>query len=108
MKNCKHCSESFEPKRTTQLVCSAKCAYLYAIELQKKKFIKKANKEKKDYYKANKSQKQKVNEARVIFQRWIRERDKYHSCISCGILVASKWDAGHYLKAEKFTGLIFN
>lgn len=55
-----------------------------------------------------KTRSQKVNEARKEFQKYIRERDKDQPCISCGTMQASKWDAGHYLKAELYTGLIFN
>ena len=50
----------------------------------------------------------KINKARKAFQSYIRERDKGKPCISCGTTTATKWDAGHYLKAELYTGLIFN
>ena len=50
----------------------------------------------------------KINKARKAFQCYIRERDKGKPCISCGTTTATKWDAGHYLKAELYTGLIFN
>ena len=49
-----------------------------------------------------------INEARKPFQRWIRKRDEKQPCISCGNLNSPVWDAGHYLKAEVFTGLIFD
>ena len=47
------------------------------------------------------------NLARVSFQIYIRQRDKDLPCISCNKSDA-KWDAGHYLKAEIYTKLIFN
>ena len=49
-----------------------------------------------------------INEARTPFQRWIRFRDANDPCISCGTTDSSIWDAGHYLKAELYTGLIFD
>lgn len=48
-----------------------------------------------------------IREARVPFQKWIRMRDANDLCISCGGN-SEIWDAGHYLKAELYTGLIFN
>ena len=55
-----------------------------------------------------KSIRQLINEARVPFQRWIRFRDANDACISCGTRDSELWDAGHYLKAEIYTGLIFD
>lgn len=45
--------------------------------------------------------------ARAIFQQWVRERDKHHPCISCGTKHTPQFDAGHYFKAELYSGLIF-
>lgn len=68
---------------------------------QKKKAEKKKAKEKLktlgDYKK----------EARRVFQKYIRERDKDLPCISCGNY-SDLVDAGHYFKAETHTGLIFD
>ncbi len=47
-------------------------------------------------------------EARAEFQKYIRLRDKNLPCISCNTPITKQWDGGHYLKAELFTGLIFN
>lgn len=43
--------------------------------------------------------------AQVIFNRWIRERDKNKGCISCGAEVT---EAGHYLSAGHYSALRFN
>lgn len=45
--------------------------------------------------------------ARTVFQTWIRLRDEKQPCISCGKTEA-KWDAGHFMKCEIYTSLIFN
>lgn len=49
-----------------------------------------------------------IQEAREPFQKWIRFRDANEPCISCGTTKAKIWHSGHYLKAELFTGVIFN
>lgn len=49
-----------------------------------------------------------IQEARVPFQKWIRYRDANQGCISCNETNPKVWHAGHYKKAELFTGLIFN
>jgi len=48
-----------------------------------------------------------IQEARTPFQQWIRKRDANLKCVSCG-KDSETWDAGHYYKAEIYTGLIFD
>ena len=43
--------------------------------------------------------------AQMIFNRWIRNRDKDKGCISCGAEVT---EAGHYMSAGHYTALRFN
>ena len=49
-----------------------------------------------------------INDARTPFQKWIRLRDVNDGCISCSSLNVKLWHAGHYFKAELYTGLIFH
>lgn len=49
-----------------------------------------------------------IQEARKPFQKFIRLRDMNRGCISCNDVNAEIWDAGHYYKAELFSGLIFD
>lgn len=49
-----------------------------------------------------------INDARLVFQRWIRYRDANESCISCHSVDSAIWDAGHFYKAELYTGMIFD
>lgn len=51
---------------------------------------------------------QRIRKARIVFQKWIRERDREEPCISCGNAYANKYDAGHYKKAEIYTNIIFD
>jgi hypothetical protein len=100
LKQCKQCGEMFKPFNTLQVVCSAICA----LEFNSKKEVDKR-------FKVMKSDSRSLielrNLARVSFQIYIRQRDKDLLCISCNKSDA-KWDAGHYLKAEIYTKLIFN
>ena len=52
-----------------------------------------------------------IQEARQPFQKLIRIRDHGQNCICCDGPLSfniSDYDAGHYLKAELYTGLIFH
>ena len=78
----------------------------------KKKIEKKTKSEKfqknRKWKKENKSLRALQNDARKVFQRFIRLRDEYENCISCGTIYANEWDGGHYLKAEIYSGLVFD
>lgn len=94
--------------RPLQQVCSYECS----IELAKAKVKEKEYKEwkvKKAKMKENlKTLSDYEKLARIVFQKWIRQRDKDLPCISCNNIAAVQYHAGHYLKAELFTGLIFD
>ena len=47
-------------------------------------------------------------EAKKVFQKWIRMRDEGKECVSCGNLNPKGFDAGHYKKAEIYSGVIFD
>lgn len=108
LKTCKFCKDKFEPAKPLQMVCSWVCGIKYSNILD-------AKKENKDWKEKKKVLKEKLktltdykNEARLYFQKWIRQRDAELPCISCGTIKSPYWDSGHFLKAELFTGLIFN
>ena len=104
-KQCKVCEALFIPQYTSlQVTCSIKCT----IEFNSEKEIKKRVEQIKVDLGATKELEK---AARVIFQKWIRERDKDLPCISCGRteseLGKNMFDSGHYFSAERFSGLIF-
>lgn len=77
--------------------------------------IKKVQKEKKAKHakakKERKSIQELIQEARRPFQWLIRVRDIGKQCICCDKFLGwntANYDAGHYLKAEKYTALIFH
>lgn len=50
-----------------------------------------------------------LNAARIVFQKWIVNRDKDLKCVSCDASYTHvRWQASHFFKAEIFSGVIFN
>ena len=105
---CKHCKKEFVKTKPLQYLCSSVCAIARVKELKKKDFLSGCAKEKKEFYAKHKSATWYINDARVTFQLFIRLRDKNLACISCGSTTSQIWDAGHFYKAEVYTGLIFD
>lgn len=100
-KKCAVCDEPFIPWYTTlQPTCSIKCTIKYNEEKEITKRFEKLKVEVQGTALLEKA-------ARIVFQKFIRERDKHFPCISCGTKHSPQFDAGHYKKAEIFTGLIF-
>jgi len=92
-KKCAVCKASYQQHRTTQRVCSPKCA----IALVDKKKAKTAAKALRDGREKLKTKSDLLKDAQVSFNAYIRERDKGNSCISCGKNSGCKMNAGHYL-----------
>lgn len=79
--------------------------FLPKVKVKTKKEQKKRDKETRESLKSIAAL---IREARVPFQKWIRLRDANDGCISCPSTNVKIWHAGHYKKAELFTGVIFN
>jgi len=107
-KKCKVCGAEFKPFKSTERVCSLQCAIVEGKAKVAKKEAKEWRKRKTKIKAQLETRTQKINKVRKIFQQYIRLRDKDLPCISCGAINPQKWDAGHYLKAELYTGLIFD
>jgi hypothetical protein len=109
MAKCKFCKKEFTQFNSTISVCGYQCAIEWGKLHPKKTSIKRVNSQLKSEAKEKlETYSQKVNKAKVIFQKWIRERDKDLPCISCGTTKASMWHASHFKKAETFSGVIFH
>lgn len=111
-KTCKICKDKFEPNKSTQVVCSPKCAIEYSkIHLKKVKLL-----ERKETIKKRKELKEKIktkgawlNDLQKVFNTFIRLRDKDKPCISCGTRKEYiKYDAGHYITVGSSPALRFN
>jgi len=122
-KKCRQCPELFMPWNSTQVCCSPECALIYIKHKQETKLrraIKTSEmvkrKEIRQRKEKLKSRSEWLAEAQIIFNKFIRLRDKDEPCISCGrydheidyIGVGGKWDCGHWKTRGAFPELRFN
>lgn len=101
LKKCKQCKAYFSPINSLQLVCSYQCA----LKFNSKKEV---NKRIKDLKKVVKTKSDYVNTLQVIFNTYIRLRDKGKTCISCRKRLTENYDAGHYYTVKNYSFLRFN
>lgn len=102
-KSCKVCKAKFEPRSTTQMVCSWQCSIAYTNK-------EKAKRERKDYLEKKeklKTLREWLGEAQIVFNRYIRELRKDMPCVSCG-QYRTVYDAGHYRSVGAAPQLRFN
>jgi hypothetical protein len=92
-KKCKACGISYITTRPLQKACSLPCAVI----LGKKKTAQDEKKQDRIKRESLKTRSQWVKEAQAAFNQYIRARDTYEPCISCGRHHHGKWNAGHYL-----------
>ncbi len=100
-KKCRNCGEKFSPNKSTTVACSYTCA----LNLARKKVIEEGFKELKEKVK---TLSQYEAEAKTVFQRWVRLRDKDKPCISCGTIKCDEWAGGHFYPAGVYSGLMFD
>jgi hypothetical protein len=90
---CKNCKEKFEPIRFNHKYClKDECVRAFVAEA-KEKIWKQTKVRMKNDIKTNSDW---LKEAQVVFNQYIRLRDKAQPCISCGSKLGSKYDAGHF------------
>jgi len=103
MARCKYCKSKFEVKHFNRKFCyEDNC-----IQMATKDILKTSNEVKRKEWAKRKAKKKEslktkqtyVKELQVIFNRFIRLRDKDEPCISCGKKLGVKYDAGHYRSA---------
>ena len=107
-KKCKICGNDFKPFRTTQKVCSGSCAIEYAKVQEKAKKRKKIRKWQREKRIELMTHKDWLKKLQVIFNRYIRDRDKDKPCVSCGKPLIGKFDAGHFYSVGSTPELRFN
>ena len=105
MPRCKVCKDKFEAKYFLQKTCFDPSCIL---EYGKKETAKEWRKEKKHLKDKLKTNADHVRELQVIFNKFIRLRDKDKGCVSCGTPLIGKYDAGHYYSAGGNPELRFN
>ena len=106
-KPCRACGDIFPQRKSTEVVCSVKCA----IELSKKKTDHKkklADKVEIEVLKLKvKTISDYTKEAQAVFNKWIRVRDINEPCISCGSYMG-QMHCGHYKTTKAHPELRFN
>lgn len=113
MKKCKECRQPFEPRFSTlERYCwNSDCKLIEALQKleQKKKSESKEWSERKSKLKKDMLTVQDyLKLAQQVFNKFIRERDKDYTCISCGNELTGKFDAGHYFNANNHWNVRFD
>ena len=109
MRTCKLCKIKFEPQyNAVQSVCSFSCSIELTKKNQQKKAKKAWSKEKKIRKDALKTNSDYVRELQVVFNKFIRLRDKDKGCVSCNTPLTSKYDAGHFYSTGSYPELRFH
>ena len=105
-KKCRICGKIFQPFSSTQRVCSPACAISMVNKKKSEEKRKERRKKTQEYYEKDKSFQR--TKAQKSFNRYIRERDRYALCISCGKWHNGQWHAGHYRTTKAASQLRFN
>ena len=101
---CKKCKEKFEPIRFNHKYClKDECVRAFVAEAREKQW-----KQTKTRMKADLETVQDlVKAAQLVFNKYIRERDKAQLCISCGSQ-PKKVNAGHFWNANNHWNVRFD
>ena len=94
LKSCKVCDTEFKPFKTTQKVCGWECADKYGKEKVEKDKAKDNRKAKRALNENDKGYQ--LDKTQVLFNRYIRFRDRNNPCISCDRHHSGQYHAGHY------------
>lgn len=100
-KKCKQCGKAFSPINSLQPVCSYLCALKYNSKKEVDKRI-------RNLKKGLQTQSDHIQALQIVFNTYIRLRDKGKKCISCDEWLLGKYDAGHYYSAGNYSFLRFN
>lgn len=96
-KKCRCCKKLFTPHKSTQIVCSPKCAIEYANAKIKKQVKKESLKKKKEFIESTMTTSDWKKKLQTVFNKYIRLRDLEKGCVSCDTpLHNRKYDAGHF------------
>ncbi len=110
-KICKVCKDKFTPERDFQVSCSINCAIEYAKQLRDKREATKKKNASKSLREHKKNDKPILLQlAQKLVNQFIRARDKFLNCISCGhdFNKGRQAHSGHYIARSKSSFLRFN
>lgn len=108
-KDCRQCGKPFTPARSTQVICSPRCATSMAIASSKAKRAaeKKQFEARKD---AAKSRAKWLSECQAIVNKLVRLRDANKGCVSCDRPATwnGQWHASHLRSVGAASSIRFN
>jgi hypothetical protein len=105
---CKACGAEFEKTySTTQKVCNWQCAKKFGQEKVARQIAKTDRRLQREAKERLKTKSDWLKEAQYQFNKFVRLRDRFEPCISCGTYTA-KWDAGHYKSVGAYPELRFD
>ena len=100
LRKCKICQTMFEQRSMGHVVCSPACAVKWAAQ----KFERDMARQKKAERAQDRERREKLKslrdwlrDAQAAVNAYVRERDRFLPCISCGRMHKGQWHAGHYL-----------
>ena len=111
LKKCKECRNWFKPVQTFQAWCSPDCGLKLArkaqqrekqmLEREQRQREKEQRKRDREWKEANRTRGDLTKKAQDAVNEYIRWRDYFKPCISCGTCSPDQkfggaWDAGHY------------
>lgn len=110
LKKCINCSELFEPKSSLQIACGFDCALIIGKQkaLQKQNKIAISLQNYKNELGVEKTLKASLINTKIQIHAYIRKRDKFKPCISCGAEWNNNFEAGHFFSANSFVTLKFH
>lgn len=101
---CKNCKEKFEPVRFNQKYClKDECIRVFVEEAKSKAW----KKTKKNMQENLETIQELVKATQIVFNKYIRLRDKHELCISCK-QIPKKSNAGHFYNANNHWNVRFN
>ena len=105
MPRCKNCKEKFEPKTFLQKYCfKDECMRVFVEKTKEKAWKEKKQKMQQDL----ETVQDYIKMAQIIFNKFIRLRDKDELCISCQKKINGVEHASHYLSAGGHSIVRFN
>ena len=105
---CKNCKDVFEPRQFNRKYCTAdECNDLY-FEFLKKQAQKKWNKEKKIKKENLQTVQELMKLTQIVFNKWIRQRDKGQPCLMCLNANPKKVNACHYFSSGGHKNVCFD
>jgi len=106
MARCKECKDKFDVKYFNQKYCMLKdeCIKAFSDSTKAKEWSKKKKQMKEELQTVQSLMKV----AQVVFNKWIRQRDKDELCISCQKPVLKKANASHYFSSGGHKNVTFN